>query len=94
MAKDANRYLGFYAPEFAPARTTPAQWTANRRRMLSKSGPIEVKLSQVQVAPEGDTVVTRFEQSYRSNDFSDLTAKTLTWRLQGGAWVIVRESNR
>jgi hypothetical protein len=38
--------------------------------------------------------VTRFEQSYRSNDFSDLTAKTLTWRLQGGAWVIVRESNR
>ncbi|AWI54008.1 hypothetical protein DEH84_11660 [Aquabacterium olei] len=94
MAKDANRYLGFYAPEFAPARTTPAQWTANRRRMLSKSGPIEVKLGQVQVAPEGDTVVTRFEQSYRSNDFSDQTAKTLTWRLQGGAWVIVRESNR
>ena len=94
MSKDANRYLGFYAPEFAPARTTPSQWAANRRRMLSKPGPIEVKLGQVQVSPEGETVVTRFDQTYRSNDFSDQTAKTLTWRLKGGNWVIVQESNR
>jgi adhesin transport system outer membrane protein len=93
-AKDIDRYFTFYAKDFAPAKYTSAKWISERRRLLSKSGPIEVKVGDVKAVPKGDTVVTSFEQTYTSANFKDKANKVLTWKNIGGQWVIVKESNR
>lgn len=93
-AKDADLYFTFYGKDFAPARYTSAKWVAERRRLLNKAGPINVQLDKIEATAEGDVVVTSFDQTYTSNDFKDKTAKTLTWKLINGRWVIVKESNR
>lgn len=93
-AKDIDRYMGFYAKDFAPARSTSAKWINERRRLLSKSGPIEVQLTQVKAEARGDAVGTSFTQNYTSQNFKDSSSKALTWKLIDGQWVIVNESNR
>ncbi|WP_294636944.1 TolC family outer membrane protein [uncultured Aquabacterium sp.] len=94
MSKDADRYLSFYARGFKPSKGSVAQWTADRRRLVTKPGAIDVQLDQIKATAQGDTVVTTFEQGYSSSNFKDRTAKALTWQQQDGQWVIVRESNR
>ncbi len=94
MAKDADRYFTFYGKDFAPARYTSAKWINERRRLLGKSGPITVKLDNIKASPQGDAVVTSFDQTYTSSNFKDQSAKTLTWKMLNGQWVIVKESNR
>jgi len=94
-AKDADRYLTFYAPDFKPSQGSLASWKAKRKTMVTKPGPITVLLSGVKAGPaSGDTVETRFTQAYTSTNFKDVTTKTLTWARQGGEWYIVKESNR
>ena len=94
MSKDADRYLTFYAKDFAPAKSTSAKWIAERRRLVTKPGPIEVKVGDVKAVPKGNTVVTSFTQQYSSANFKDKSEKVLTWRNLDGSWVIVKESNR
>ena len=94
-AKDADAYMGFYAKDFAPAKYTNARWQNERRRLLSKPGAIDVKVSDVNTSVKGDTVITRFKQTYRSSNFNDVSTKALTWKSsEEGQWYIVRESNR
>jgi len=94
MAKDVDQYLSFYAKDFAPAKSTSAKWINERRRLVSKPGPIDVKVGDIKAVPKGNTVVTSFEQVYTSNNFKDKTLKVLTWKNLNGHWVIVKESNR
>ncbi|MGC4063026.1 MAG: TolC family outer membrane protein [Aquabacterium sp.] len=94
MAKDVEQYFSFYAKDFAPAKSTSAKWINERRRLVSKPGPIEVKVGDVKAVPKGRTIVTSFEQIYTSNNFKDRTLKVLTWQNINGQWVIVKESNR
>ena len=93
-AKDLPRYLGFYAPGFTPAQGSAAAWKARRQAMLSKGGSISVKLDSIDVKAVSPTVTqTRFKQSYSSNGYADVTAKSLTWQLIDGQWFITKESN-
>jgi len=94
MSKDVDNYFTFYAKDFAPAKSTSAKWIKERRRLVTKPGPIELKLGDVKAVPVKDTVVTTFEQNYASSNFKDKSLKVLTWRQVGGQWVIVKESNR
>lgn len=94
-AKDVDRYLSFYSPEFRSDRGAADAWKAQRRALVSKKGDIGVKLEEVRaqtLAP--DRVETTFKQTYRSQNFSDVTAKALIWQQSGGQWYIVKESNR
>lgn len=93
-AKDVERYLGFYSKGFAPARSTNAKWEAERRRLVGKPGPIDLKIEGVKAAGKADAVQTSFTQTYTSSNFKDQSDKLLTWRQEGGKWVIVKESNR
>ncbi len=92
-AKDIETYLGFYSKDFT-AKGSHTQWEANRRRMLSKPGPISLKIDSIKASPQGSDVVTTFQQTYSSSNFKDKGVKTLTWRMQDSRWVIVKESNR
>ncbi len=95
MSHDVERYLGFYGPDFTPAKGTKAAWIAERRRLLAKPGTITVTLSNVQARSLGDTrVETGFDQSYSSAGFKDTMHKTLVWDRVGSEWKIVGESKR
>jgi adhesin transport system outer membrane protein len=94
MSKDVDRYFTYYAKDFAPAHSTSAKWIKERRRLVTKPGPIEVRLDDIKAVPKGDAVVTTFTQNYTSSNFKDKTLKILTWKQLAGEWVIVKESNR
>ncbi|RZL10899.1 MAG: hypothetical protein EOP40_04705 [Rubrivivax sp.] len=94
MAKDVNKYMTFYSKDFAPARMSSARWITERRRLVGKPGPIEIRVEDVKAYSQGDYVVTSFKQVYNSNDFKDSSLKTLTWRQINGEWIIFKESNR
>ncbi|WP_233584815.1 TolC family outer membrane protein [Aquabacterium soli] len=94
MAKDVDKYMTFYAKDFAPARMSSAKWITERRRLVGKKGPIEIRVEDVKAQAQGPYVVTSFKQVYVSQDFEDTTLKTLTWRPINGEWVIFKESNR
>ena len=94
MAKDVDGYLSFYAKDFAPSRSTSAKWIAERRRLVSKTGTIELTLDDIQTQAQGDAVVTSFQQKYNSSNYKDNSVKVLTWKQIDGKWVIVKESNR
>ncbi len=94
MAKDVDKYMTFYAKEFAPARMSSAKWITERRRLVGKKGPIDIHVEGVKAQAQGDYVVTSFKQVYSSNDFKDSTLKTLTWKNVNGQWIIFKESNR
>ena len=95
QSKDASRYLSFYAPSFSPKNGSSVQWQAKRRAALAKPGAIDVKIDKVQTQTQGPgSVETRFQQSYTSPHFRDVTNKSLIWKSIRGEWYIVRESDR
>lgn len=94
-AKDIDRYLAFYAPDFRSELGDAESWKNQRRRLVARKGEINVKLEEVlarELAP--DRVETQFKQSYRSEGFKDVMQKSLIWQQIGGQWLIVKESNR
>ncbi len=78
MSKDVDRYFTFYAKDFAPARSNSAKWIQERRRLVSKPGPIDVKLGEATAVPKGSALETSFTQIYTSSNFKDKTKKVLT----------------
>jgi len=94
-AKDTDRYLGYYAPDFVPPQGLDrADWEAKRQAALRKSGAIEVKIEQLVTRALGpDSVETRFSQTYRSLNYNARAAKTIVWRRIDGQWFIVSEAS-
>ncbi len=95
QAKDVNRYLSFYAPDFRSGQSDARTWQSQRRRMVTRPGEINVKLDEIEareLAP--GRVETTFRQSYRSNSYTDVMLKSMVWQQIGGQWLIVQESNR
>lgn len=94
-AKDADRFLSFYAPSFVPSTGDLTAWKAQRRNQMNRPGNVSVRIEDVTantVAP--DRVETRFNQIYRSQNTNDVTTKQVTWQLIDGEWYIVRELTR
>ncbi|MBI5430459.1 MAG: nuclear transport factor 2 family protein [Nitrosomonadales bacterium] len=94
-AKDVDKYLSAYAPEFKPAHglSRPA-WEKQRRERLAKYKKIEVALANLTIAAEKDTATVEFIQSFKADDFSESgLRKRLDLRLQDSRWVIVRETS-
>ena len=94
MSKDINNYFTYYAKDFSPLRSTSAKWIKERSRLVTKPGVIGVNLDNIKTVPQGDAVVTSFDQTYTSANFKDKSHKVLTWKHIEGQWVIVKESNR
>ncbi len=95
QSKDVDRYLGFYAPGFAPAKGGADAWKAERRSALAKPGDVNVTIENVQTRSlPANRAETTFKQTYRSASYNDVTTKTLTWEQINGEWYIVKESGR
>lgn len=94
-AKDFDKYISFYAPDFKAGRISKSAWIAQRKARVMKSGPISIGISDLRlVAKAPDRSVTTFSQDYKSTDFKDHKTKMLEWVKRDGKWLIERESNR
>jgi adhesin transport system outer membrane protein len=93
--KDVTTYLGFYDPSFKPANVGRTKWFDNRKRLVTREGAIELRISNVQRRTLSPNLVeTTFDQVYTSPNFKDQTQKVLQWKRTGNEWYIVKESNR
>jgi len=95
-AKEVDKYLGFYATEFAPEDGTSRQaWEAQRRSRISKPREIKVAVSDLKVEPVGnDRVQVTFVQDYASEVLSNRSTKVLELTQVAGQWRIRREFTR
>jgi tetratricopeptide (TPR) repeat protein len=95
-AKDVDKYLSFYAPEFAPEGGTSRQaWEEQRRARISKPKEIRVAVADLQVQPVGeDRVQVTFRQDYSSDQLSNKSTKVLELTQVAGQWRIRREFTR
>jgi adhesin transport system outer membrane protein len=93
--KDVTTYLAFYDATFKPANVARTKWFDNRKRLVTREGPIELRISNVQRRTLSPNLVeTTFDQVYTATNFKDQTQKVLQWKRKGSEWYIVKESNR
>ena len=92
-ARDVEKYLASYAPEFKPANgMSRAAWESQRRQRLSSAQTILVELSDIKVKIQGEHFArVIFKQSYRANKHTNVMSKALEMEKVGDAWLIVSE---
>ena len=92
-ARDINAYLAHYANTFRPTQGDRASWAADRRRIISSAGSIELQLENPQVRLGSDNqAVIVFRQRYRTARLSDVGTKKLNLQRIGDRWLIQQET--
>lgn len=91
--RNAQDYLGAYAPGFSPADgTTRAAWESRRKHALARSKDISIDLRDIKLTvKDAKHASTVFKQAYRSEQYEDNVLKTLEWERIEGRWLIVSE---
>ncbi|MBI2312571.1 MAG: tetratricopeptide repeat protein [Betaproteobacteria bacterium] len=92
-AKDADRYLSFYAKDFkTPVGESREAWEATRKERIAKPKNIQVAVLDPRVKfTDSDHAVVSFKQSYRSDTMKSSAAKTLNLARINGKWQIQQE---
>lgn len=92
MQRDSAAYFAAYDASFVPEGGSRAAWEARKRKMLSGTGRIEVRIDSPSVERTGEGAATvNFKQYYRSGMYHDTTVKQLRMIERDGRWVIVEE---
>ena len=91
--RDAEAYVGFYAPAFVPSSGGDREaWRENRKSVMKRALDISVEVTELAVAlPDATHATTTFKQTYRSDRYRDVVTKTLQWVRVGERWMITRE---
>jgi tetratricopeptide (TPR) repeat protein len=94
-ARDAQAYLGAYAPDYAPRGMTHDAWSAQRRDRLAAASSVKVSVDNLDVSfPEAGTAKAEFTQGYQADNYRDRVRKTLTLSRTESGWRIVREDSQ
>lgn len=95
---DVERYLSHYAESFRSPEHDYTAWSDYKRRVAQNKTRQEIALddvslfySPVPAVQAQDTVVVRFRQNYRSNNFNSVANKRLYLARNEDAWKIVYE---
>ncbi|MBC2730950.1 outer membrane protein assembly factor BamE [Thiobacillus sp.] len=92
MQRDSAAYFAAYDASFVPEGSSRAAWEARKRKMLSGTGSIEVRIDSPSVERTGEGAATvNFKQYYRAGTYHDTTVKQLRMIERDGRWVIVEE---
>lgn len=92
MQHDSAAYFAAYDASFVPEGSSRAAWEARKRKMLSGTGSIEVRIDSPAVEQTGErTATVSFKQYYRSGTYHDAVVKQLRMLERDGRWVIVGE---
>ncbi|MFQ5667103.1 MAG: tetratricopeptide repeat protein [Candidatus Binatia bacterium] len=90
-----DAYVRDYSATFTPQQDPDrAHWLARKRYLFAHSGAIHVQLTAVSIflVDGGQTALTTFEQSYRSDIFASRAFKVLRWQRENGRWTISVET--
>ena len=92
-SRDADAYLGFYAPDFRlPQGTTRHDWQTLRRERLRGPRFIKVQVRDLEVTLLDEAMArVSFRQFYRSNRYRDETDKVLVLTKRNAQWRILEE---
>jgi tetratricopeptide (TPR) repeat protein len=95
-AKDVDRYLSFYAPDFAPEGGASRQaWEAQRRARVTRPREIKVEISELRFSPLAEgRVRAQFQQDYQSDLLTNHSVKVLELTRVDSEWRIQREYTR
>jgi outer membrane protein assembly factor BamE len=92
MQRDSAAYFAAYDAGFVPEGGSRTAWEARKRKMLSGTGGIEVKIDSPSVERTGEgTATVNFKQYYRAGTYHDAVVKQLRMVERDGRWVIVEE---
>lgn len=94
--QNVPQYLSNYSDDFQiPGKLSRKEWEKLRRTRLNRPRYISVDVDYEKFEfVETNVVDVYFEQSYRSNTFSDVTVKVLRLRKEDHAWKILAENSR
>jgi ketosteroid isomerase-like protein len=93
--KDVDAYIAAYEPTYAgrAAGASREAWVRERTARIQSRRSIDVQLSDMRTAAEGDTVVATFLQTYRGDDTVIRSRKRLVLAPNpDGRWLIRSES--
>jgi murein L,D-transpeptidase YafK len=93
-SRDTGRYLAHYAKGFRSGNMDLGAWSAHKRKVNAGKKWIKVGLSEPAVfryPGRQDLMVATFEQTYRSDSFSQHTRKRQYWLRESGRWKIAYE---
>jgi ketosteroid isomerase-like protein len=92
-ARDVDRYLAAYAPDFTPARKQDRKrWEAERRTRIANKSTISVTVDDLVISVSGQTASARFKQLYSADKLKSTDRKTLELQRVGDKWLIRKES--
>ncbi|MDH6166412.1 ketosteroid isomerase-like protein [Variovorax boronicumulans] len=92
-ARDVERYLAAYAPDFTPARKQDKKrWEAERRTRITGKSKIGVTVDDLVISVNGQTASARFKQIYSADKLNSTDRKTLELQRVDGKWLIRKES--
>ena len=92
-ARDVDRYLAAYAPDFTPARKQDKKrWEAERRTRIANKSTISVTVDDLVISVSGQTASARFKQVYTADKLKSTDRKTLELQRVGDKWLIRKES--
>ena len=92
-ARDADRYLAAYAPDFTPARNQDRKrWETERRARIADKSSISVGIEDLVISINGQAASARFKQVYRADKVKETGRKTLELQRVGNQWLIRKES--
>ncbi|PLC01826.1 hypothetical protein CY658_30300 [Variovorax sp. RO1] len=93
-ARDVERYLAAYAPDFTPARSqTRERWEADRRTRITGKSRISVGIEGLVISIQGTSASAEFRQVYRADALTETDRKTLELQRVGTRWLIRKESS-
>jgi ketosteroid isomerase-like protein len=92
-ARDADRYLAAYAPDFTPPRNKDRKrWETDRRARIANKSSISVGIEDLVISVNGQSASARFKQVYRADKLKETGRKTLELQRVGNQWLIRKES--
>ncbi|MEO6353407.1 MAG: tetratricopeptide repeat protein [Burkholderiaceae bacterium] len=90
--QDMKGYLGAYSNDFElPKGLSRKAWSDERRARIEGKSRITIEISSPKVTVAGDSATVKFRQSYKSNNFTSNSNKTLLMTKQGEKWQIKQE---
>ncbi|OQY60225.1 MAG: hypothetical protein B6245_02525 [Desulfobacteraceae bacterium 4572_88] len=91
-ASETDTYLGFYSPDFEPAKgMSRNSWEKQRRKRLNRKY-IRVGIQKLGITFETCTQANvTFEQDYQSEIYKDKSQKHIILTKTGGDWQIIKE---
>ena len=93
--KQFATYVAHYSTSFAPqAESDAAHWRTRKQALFAQPEKISVQIAapSIFVLDAGATVITVFEQWYRSGSSVSDDIKVLRWQRDGMRWVISAET--